>query len=316
MNNMTSEIVLYHHENLTQSTLSQTSNYDNDRQGTIYRHSVPKKLLPLENEHLYNNWGAASFSYAHILCPEIFSVDTEYDNITLDKWIKEARILTDKIQKRGKFAAEREICRRFLYEHKQTMGFPHNCLSVDIGDVLNVIGRKSWYGENKQQKRAIIYDIMYGMYNDGSNDWLYREEQEWLQNKKIQYKKPSEDDRDSLHRKGFVLYHLTKRSKNSLAKKINRVMKEKHKEYLLQRNKHHSDNSSNDNEWSFDKIRLANGKECWLGIKNDRMTSMQLSVYHKPNHVQEVQHSRSNRTHSQSQGPQRQNIQGNEIIET
>ena len=158
MNNMTSEIVLYHNENLTQSTLSQTSNYDNDCQGTIYRHSVPKKLLPLENENMNNNWGAASFSYAHILCPETFSV-------------KEARILTDKIQKRG-------------------------------------------------------------------------------------------------------------------------------------------------NEWSFVKIRLANGKECWLGIKNDRMTSMQLSVYHKPNHAQEVQHSRSNRTHSQSQGPQRQNIQGNEIIET
>ena len=54
MNNMTSEIVLYHNENLTQSTLSQTSNYDNDRQGTIYRQSVPKKLLPLENENMNN----------------------------------------------------------------------------------------------------------------------------------------------------------------------------------------------------------------------------------------------------------------------
>ena len=253
-------------------------------------------LLPLEKDHVSKAWATTYFSYAHILCPETFSVESQYDNINLEKWMKEAKKVMENIQMTGKFAAEKEICRRFVCDHEQKAEFALNCPPKKIEDVLNVIGKRSWYENNKEKKREIMYDIIYGMYSEGNNQWLYTEENEWLQKKHIQYNEYSEGNKDSFRNKGFVMYHLKKRSKNSFGKKITMMMKSKHGEYLLQRNKNCSKNSDNNGEWEFKKITIGLSRECWLVVRKEQVESAPRNLLTHRQGLQDIKDTQEQKT--------------------
>ena len=109
-----------------------------------------------------------------------------------------------------------------------------------ISDVTSAVADKSWYHEDIENSRNILYMLQYGIYHKDHNSWLISEENKWLRSNRIRYaddNRPVKDGVIPRMRKGFVYKLLSRKSSDNIIRTLQTATKNAHNEFVSVKNR-------------------------------------------------------------------------------
>ena len=202
---------------------------------------VPRNLIPTDRHLMDIEWAKKTYRYARLFDLNQYPSMFWNDNSQLVQWISFAYKIQDELRHLGKLAAEKRIVQYFKDYHI-TMVSDNTMFPKNFDDVFSIIADTTWYENNIEFKRNLIYMVGYGIFRKGYNMWAKTLECEWLRKHSITLKHISLDGHEITSGKercgkGFVYSNITMRASNYLNEKVITIMKTNHQEFICVRKK-------------------------------------------------------------------------------
>ena len=212
--------------------------------------TIPKNLFPQRENEYTRRWARDTYVYAHTflthLEPTLVPSEDE-----INTWRSRAIQVRSELTSIGKLAGTNKMLeianRQYNFKIKGT-----NLQCTSVQDILNVVGDKDWYNEDKKTRIEQIYMLIYGITRQGFNQWVLDLEQDWMKNMNVTYVTPSGRQDLIYNSRGCVYSLLKKVFNNNVIKMFKQKMWYEHQEYICVRIKNETEDRNNINIQSID----------------------------------------------------------------
>ena len=192
--------------------------------------TVPLNLIPVASSALNEKWSFQTFPHWKAFYNgKVPSIPTTEE---AQKWKEAAKDISEELKTIGVSKAHEKICDMmnsfFTFDRK-------NHTFCSLYDVIDFLGKPSFYKNNMDQVRNMIHMFQYGIFRVGYNAWALDAAKDWMEDRKITY-----NDKDTLARrkgKGFVYKLIVSRASNSIGDRLQKFTEKIFSEYLLVRDK-------------------------------------------------------------------------------
>ena len=191
---------------------------------------VPINLFPVNSSSMDDKWALQTFPHWKAFYAGIVSdIPTVEDT---QKWREAATDISEELKAMGVSKAHDKICDMmnsyFTFDRQNTT-------FCSLYDVLDFLGKPSFYKNNMEQVRNMIHMFQYGIFRVGYNSWALQAANDWMKSRNIAY-----SDKEKFSRrkgKGFVYKLLVSRASNSIGDRLQSFTEKTFKEYILVRDK-------------------------------------------------------------------------------
>ena len=195
---------------------------------------IPRDLLPLYKKGCNDKWAKNMYQYCHVFNNKVSNVQPVDQNAVLEWMVLGQRMQNDLKETGNKLADEQVLA----IAHAYGMMMEDNQKPTSVSDVLQIIARVTWYRQNVDLMRGIIYLIAYGIFRDGSNKWAINEAESWLQARNLEYMAPTATEGEgSRYGKGCVYSLIVQRASDRISKSVQNTMRHAHREFLAVKNR-------------------------------------------------------------------------------
>ena len=200
--------------------------------------AIPLDLFSPNQKKYDLIWSRRTYQYAHLFDKSIKSRVTQ-DNEDLINWINIGIKTMKKIKDIGKNAGEKQIISlaKNHFKMKLKVGIGLLVKPTSLNDILQIIGDKEWYQDDKDTKLNILYNIIYGLTRRGMNGWLLSEESKWLEKHNLVYDTVNLNAKRKTRLKGFVYSLMNCMFSNSTINFFKICMIGNHGEFITIRDK-------------------------------------------------------------------------------
>lgn len=192
--------------------------------------TVPINLIPVTSSSLTDKWSFQSFPHWKAFhSGMIASIPSSEE---AQKWKEAAKDISEELKTIGVSKAHEKICDMmnsfFIFDRQK-------CKFCSLYDVIEFLGRPSFYKNNMDQVRDMVHMFQYGIFRVGYNAWALKAANDWMENRNLTY-----NEKGTLSRrkgKGFVYKLIVSRASNSIGDRLQKFTEKVFKEYLLVRDK-------------------------------------------------------------------------------
>ena len=200
------------------------------------RRMIPMDLFPYNRNEYNMEWAKRQFRYCHLFVQSI-NYEAYRNNEDLELWRKHALDIRLALANYGKCQCESQLVDIVVNRFDVSIEGHDNIRPTTLKDVLKIYGTKSFYRNNVDLRRDQLYHLMYGSFNNGNNDWALESEVKKLREYNLSYMVNFDDSGDKNRTRGCIYQLMTKNISQTIKRKFKQMMKTKHSEYIIQRNK-------------------------------------------------------------------------------
>ena len=199
---------------------------------------VPDNLFPLNEKEINIEWAKQTYNKSHLFSDHITGTAWRTETDLLE-WMSIAKSLVKDIKWNGVKAGRDRIV--YLAVHKYNLKLPQDSMDfsidvlspVNVNDVVEIVTNPKWYNERKQEKQAIIHELVYGITRKVHNFWLIEAEKKWMSRYNITYQ--NSDCQRITETRGFVYKLMNSTFSNTTIKLFKRAMISRLGEYIAVR---------------------------------------------------------------------------------
>ena len=194
--------------------------------------SVPIDLFPTSEGSLTSSWAMKTIQYRNVFnAKEHFTFFTQTH---IDEWKKEARDICSELKLYGTTKAEERIV--YLCNNVYN-GQLSNQKFQNMYQVIAMMSDKNLFRHNYETFLDLLHMFQYGIFRCQFNAWALDASNEWMSQKKIQYKVQKDDDARKSRGKGFVYKLLVSRASNTVCVRFQKLTERLYKEYIIVRDR-------------------------------------------------------------------------------
>jgi len=259
--------------------------------------TIPCDLVPTTRNGITHKWCQQTIMFA-----PLFIIQVNGNNISekdrVEEWRKYVLNMHRNIINMGEKGYMKRVV-AYLKEKKVIKETTEKSLiPKNFDDLKNILKSSDWYQSNLAENRSIFYDIIYGFFLRGDDEWLKVISHKWIANQGIAVdmrwrmqlsthrcdsdtsiegnkNNNSEEninsERVQRRRKTFIYAIMNRYVSDKIKRCFKDTMEKYHGEFLFMRKICMKGKS---NEWYYEKYVSKNGGSCFIALRKKRNTTI------------------------------------------
>ncbi len=212
------------------TTPSTTSITTEDDTPPILFNTIDRNFLPLKSCN--GEWAHRTYDNDCYKFPSFTHKNQQSREDKILHWCDTGNTLRTSLTANGMLAATNELSR---IATQRQLRRRDGQLPVNFNDILNIIGDITWYQEDIEYSRELIYILCYRIFRVGYNQWALQAADQWMRNHRLQY--TPIDMNEPTMGKGFAYSLTVQRASLYIGKQMQQRMRRTLNEFMVVRKK-------------------------------------------------------------------------------